>query len=162
MRPVAALLVLLALPACARFSPHGDRTDTTVAANPATTLDVAQAQLEHHGFRVTRAGDQVLQTVPKPLQRYQNDSTGAAAKGNQWFLRVEVEPATFTAGTRLRVYGFVVPRGATAAGGAQQVNAIPIVAADKQLYADVKAAAGWIADEANRKGPKQSGGQRPQ
>ena len=163
MRPQAALLLALSFAACSIFNRGGrnDFTDSTVASNVSTTLSVARTQLEHHGYQVMVIDSNTIRTKPKALQRYQRDTTGASGKGDQWFLQVQVAPAGFTAGTRMRVQGFVIPRVVRAASGATQVNAIPVEASDKQLYSDVRAAARWIADEANRKGPRQSGGERP-
>ena len=164
MRPQAALLLALSFTACSIFNRSGrnDFTDSTVASNASTTLRVARTQLEHHGYVVTVIDSSTLRTQPKSLQRYQRDTAGVATKGDQWFMIVTVAPAGFTAGSRLRVEGFVIPRMPRTSGtSVQRANASPVTASDKQLYSDVRAAARWIADEANRKGPRQSGGERP-
>ena len=162
MRPLAALLVL-ALPACAVFGRgRSNFTDTTVPTSAATTIKIARTQLEHHGYTIASEAENLLVTNPKPLQQYPRDTSGAAAKGDRWFLRVEVQSASFTAGSRMTVQGFVVPKVAKASsGGAQQVDAILVTDRDGDLWNDVRAAARWIVDEANRQGPRQSGGERP-
>ena len=116
----------------------------------------------HHGYTIASEAENLLVTNPKPLQQYQRDTSGAAAKGDRWFLRVEVQSASFTAGSRMTVQGFVVPKVAKASSGtAQQVDAILVTDKDGDLWNDVRAAARWIVDEANRQGPRQSGGERP-
>ena len=163
MRPIHAASLVLLASACSmfRYSP-ADKTEATVPTNQATTVEIARTQLQHHGFTVQDLGGGVLVTAPRRLEAHQRDSAqgAAASQGDQWFLRVLVEPASFTAGSRMRVWGFVVPR-VNPETGAQRVDAVPVASRDK-LYADVRAAAGWIYDEASRKGPRQSGGERPQ
>lgn len=163
MRPILAASLVLVASACSlfRYTP-ADKTDATLPTNEATTIAIARTQLQHHGFTVQDLGGGVLVTAPRRLEAHQRDTTqgSAASQGDQWFLRILVEPASFTAGSRMRVWGFVVPRINTQTG-AQRVEAIPIATRDK-LYADVRAAAGWIYDEASRKGPRQSSGERPQ
>ena len=163
MRPILAASIVVLASACSlfRYTPS-DKSDATVPTNQATTLEIARTQLQHHGFTVQDLGGGVLVTTPRRLEAHQRDSTqgSAASQGDMWFLRVLAEPASFTAGSRLRVWGFVVPR-TDSQTAAQRVDAIPVGTREK-LYADVRAAAGWIYDEAARKGPRQSGGERPQ
>jgi hypothetical protein len=163
MRPILAASIVVLASACSlfRYSP-ADKSDSTVPTNQATTLEIARTQLQHHGFTVQDLGGGVLVTSPRRIEAHQRDSTegSASSQGDMWFVRVLVEPASFTAGSSLRLWGFVVPKTSTQTG-AQRVDAIPIGTRDK-LYADVRAAAGWIFDEASRKGPRQSGGERPQ
>ena len=167
MRPAAASLALaLLLPSCALFNRgRNDLTETTLPTTAATSMDVVRTQLQHHGFTLREGAEFVVMTAPKAIQPYHRDkadTSDASMKGDRWFLRVEVEPATFTAGSRVRVQGFVIPRNVpSATGGAAQTQAILVPASDEALYADVRAAARWISDEANRRGPRQSGGERP-
>ena len=163
MRPILAASIVVLASACSlfRYSP-ADKSDSTVPTNQATTLEIARTQLQHHGFTVQDLGGGVLVTSPRRIEAHQRDSTqgSASSQGDMWFLRVLVEPASFTAGSNLRLWGFVVPKMNTQTS-AQRVDAIPIGTRDK-LHADVRAAAGWIFDEASRKGPRQSSGERPQ
>ena len=168
MRPAAASLALaLLFSACAIFNRGGrnDLTDTTLPTTGATTLDVVRTQLQHHGFTLREGAENIVMTAPKAIERYHRDkadTSDASMKGDRWFLRVEVEPSTFTAGSRVRVQGFVIPRDVpSAAAGTAQTQAILVAPSDEALYADVRAAARWISDEANRRGPRQSGGERP-
>lgn len=168
MRPAAAsLAIALLFSACAIFNRGGrhDLTDTTLPTSGATTLDVVRTQLQHHGFTLREDAENVVMTEPKAIQAYQRekaDTSDASMKGDRWFLRVEVDPSSFTAGSRIRVQGFVIPRNVPAAtAGTVQAQAILVPASDEALYADVRAAARWISDEANRRGPRQSGGERP-
>ena len=158
MRPIAALL-LLATSSCALF--HGnisDRSDVSVNANPDAVIAAASTQLQHHGFKVNDLGGGVLVTVPRAIQAHQRgDST--MMKGNQWFLRVQVDRASFTAGSRIQVTGFIVPK-ALSTTPVQQ-RAVTITSSESKLFSEVRAATKWIVDAAERKTPKQSKGARP-
>ena len=148
MRPIAALL-LLASSSCALFRGNlSDRTDVSVNTNPDAVIAAATTQLQHHGFRVNNLGDGVLVTAPKGIQAHQRDDS-TMAKGNQWFLRVQVDRASFTAGSRIQVTGFIVPRATSTTP--VQTRAILITSADKKLFSEVKAASGWIVEAAQRK-----------
>ena len=157
MRPIAALL-LLVTSSCALSRGITNRSDVSVNANPDVVIAAASTQLQHHGFKVNDLGGGSLVTVPKAIQAFQRDDS-TMAKGNQWFLRVQVDRASFTAGSRIQVTGFIVPK-ALSTTPVQQ-RAIPITSNDKKLFSEVKAASSWIVEAAGRKSPKQSKGARP-
>lgn len=155
---IAAIAVLATTGACARFNggPNGDSVSTTVGTNRQTTLEVARTQLIHHGFTVTRVGDAMLVTAPRPVPEYLREvSTAKPAPGQQWFLVVESSDVRFFRGTHVRVSGYLMPPGAgsaTAVRNAKRVeqNAIPITQQNPRLFREVEAAAGWIESEAQR------------
>ena len=159
---IAAVAVLATTGACARFSgaPNGDSITTTVGTNRQTTMERARTDLMHHGFTVTRVGDQMLVTAPRPVPEYLREvSTARPGPGQQWFLVVESSDVRFFRGTHLRVSGYLMPPGAGTAAAVRNgkrldQNAIPITQQNPRLFREVQAAAGWIESEAQRSNKK--------
>lgn len=158
MTRIAAIAVLATTAACARFTggPSGDSVAMTVGTNRQATMEMARTQLIHHGFTVTRVGDEMLVTAPRTVPEYLREvSTAKPAPGQSWFLVVESSDVRFFRGTHVRVSGYLMPPGAgttTAVRNGKRLeqNAIPITQANPRLFREVEAVAGWIDSEATR------------
>lgn len=155
MRPAAACAVLvLAIAACspAFWRSENGQVVTTVSVSPDTALRVATTQLEHHGFRVYHLGEGELLTEPRAVP----DHARLDGQGDQWMVRVRVEPLSFVRGSRLQVTAYTVPVGTMVrptSDNQVRENAILVTTVNNpQLYREVEAIAGWINDAAGRRG----------
>lgn len=148
MRVLLASLVVLTS-ACfgTRSGTNDGATELTVGRTTAEVLQIATTQLMHHGYKVTKGGDNVVVTQPRPIPAHLQDTVGAG-KGKLWMVHVSTSRATFTGGSRVRVLGYIVPK-----AGAQQ-QAVPVTTKNAKLYREVVAITGWISDEASRKKKK--------
>ena len=158
MTRIAANAVLTSTVACARFmgGPSGDSVATTVNTNRQTTIETARTQLVHHGFTVTKVGDEMLVTAPRPVPDYLREvSTEKPAAGQSWFVVVESSDVRFFRGTRVRVTGYLMPPGsgtvaAVKNGKRVAQNAIPITQENPRMFREVESIAGWIESASDR------------
>lgn len=149
---LASLLVLAGACSGAFWRSEDGQVTTTVSLPADSALRVAATQLQHHGFRVYQVGDRELITEPRAVPEHARQS----GEGEQWIIRVGVEPLSFVRGSRVRVTGFTVPQETTVrpvSDNQVRENAV-LVTGDRnpRLYREVEAVAGWINDAAGRRG----------
>jgi hypothetical protein len=155
---VAAAFALAAVSACAsiRGGENTDNVEMNLGGNKAKALDAAKTQLMHHGYQVTTVGDEMLVTAPRIVPTYLREVSTARPQTQQWFLVVTADQMRFFRGTRVRVSGYVLPKGAgttTAVtnGKRLQQEAIPITSKNAKLFREVEMVASWIANESKVK-----------
>lgn len=123
--------------------------EADVRLRPEAVLSAARTQLMHHGYKVTEAGENAIVTQPRAVPKHLQDADRALA-GRSWILRVEASPKSFSGGSGLRVIGYLLPPAARSATAQAMEQATVVTAAQKGLFSEVRAAAGWITDEAKR------------
>ena len=149
-----AVLCLALLPACATLR-GSNRNNVTVniGATPDSVLRVAATQLQLHGYQVNRVDDQMVVTMPRAIPEYLREVSTREPElpGNQWVIQITTEPLVFARGTRLRVSGFVVPRGGPVSpGNTVAQNAIPVDERNQRLFREISVVADWIEDASIR------------
>lgn len=155
MRPLAALVLVLAT-ACSHFLSGADdnRVTTTIGLPADSALRVAATQLQHHGFRVYELGNGVIMTAPQPVPAHATgDQPGSGTQQEMWIVRVSAERLSFVRGSRLMVSAYTMPPGATQVTDTRlEQNAIPVtLVRNPRLFREVEAVAGWINDAASRR-----------
>jgi hypothetical protein len=145
-------VLAFALGGCAQGLTIGpSQADVTVQVpgTPETAMRVATAQLTSHGFMVggTSGGTNGNSVVTTP-KLVESDMMPADVTGPQlWVLQVSAAPSNGIGGTTVRVAGYRVPATPNTAAGASAGQAgVPITAADRKLFDQVRNAAKWIRD----------------
>jgi hypothetical protein len=112
-----------------------------------TALRIAKTQLQLHGYRVGVTGGNTLITEPRAVPGEVRDAANHE-QAEHWVVRIDVGTKTL-GGTQLRVRGYRLPDGRPRTPGSQP----PMVAvsdADRRLFNELEAIAGWIADASRR------------
>jgi hypothetical protein len=148
MRRVLALAAVVMLAACAVYrGPEQDNLAFTAPVTVDSALSLAAAQLQLHGYTVTRQATNVVVTrpriIPSELRNPQRDRAAT-----YWVLRVEITTSLANE-ARFRVSGYVVPD-TRPTDGQVSTRTVTVTAADRQLFNEVQAVAGWIRDAAQR------------
>lgn len=150
---VIALAAVLALSACGFVGggPDGGAQSVVINVNarPDSLFRAASAYLNANGFTVTQLADSTMVSSPQPVpERARTSST----QDQQWILQVKTEKAFLMGGSKLRVTGFIIPRGAITPADTTTVRqATPITNRNPVLFNEVQAVANAIARAAGKR-----------
>ena len=148
-----ALAAVLALSACnfAGGGPDGGSQSVVINVNarPDSLFKVANAYLNANGFTITQLADSTLVSSPQPVpERARTSST----QDQQWVLQVKSEKVFLMGGSKLRVTGFIIPRGAVTPSDTTTVRqATPITSRNPVLFNEVQSVANAIAAAAGKR-----------
>ncbi len=149
MRAAAALSVLF-VAACTGMRGGGSgSSEVVVDARPDTVLSVATRVLQGEGFMVSAAGPGAIVTQPRLVPVALQDTLGAYP-GSFYFMRVTSERASYSAGSRLRVSGYIAPPPVTADTTVMQQSKV-IRSANRALASEVQAVTQRIANAVQRR-----------
>jgi hypothetical protein len=112
-----------------------------------TVLRIAKTQLQLHGYKVGASAGNTLISEPRAVPGEVRDAANRQ-EAEHWVVRVDVATRAL-GGTQVRVRGFRLPEGRPRTPGSQPTM-IAVTDADRRLFSELEAIAGWIADAAGR------------
>jgi hypothetical protein len=112
-----------------------------------TALRIARTQLQLHGYKVGATGGNAVITEPRAVPGEVRDAANRQ-EAEHWVVRVDVSTRTL-GGTQIQVRGYRLPEGRPRTPGSQPTM-IAVSDADRRLFGELEAIAGWIADASRR------------
>jgi hypothetical protein len=112
-----------------------------------TALRIARTQLQLHGYKVGASVGNSLISEPRAVPGEVRDAANRQ-EAEYWVVRVDVGTRVL-GGTQLRVRGFRLPEGRPRTPGSQPPM-VAVTDADRRLFGELEAIAGWIADASRR------------
>jgi hypothetical protein len=112
-----------------------------------TALRIARTQLQLHGYKVGATSGNTLTTQPRAVPGEVRDAANRK-EAEHWVVRVDVGRKVL-GGMQVRVRGYRLHEGRPQTPGSQPPM-VAVTDADRRLFSELEANAGWIADASRR------------